>query len=1025
MLLGFVPARVSLSAYTRLVLDARHRIRYHDFLLSHRLQTNGSRYIATESKEACNKDNELSPRLPSDTAPRRQGTAKQPRGRKRISQSKETDIAYESYWDEDKVSDLEKTRPELIIRGTVVIPAFATNEAKVVINAKQNHVEVTDSTDVYNVKGGNSSGVYNEEIRPALESNNGTRSKVTRALESTTKDEGCNKRSKASLTDGVSESVQSKGNLEVRIFGFLSRNRAFHGDEVVAIRQRRLRNATTETYKSQKVTNESRVISVTRRSPALENFVGMVDADSCLDETKPTFKCQPQDTRWPAFNVDVNDLDPTIVSQLRQISQKSKVFCLLRFKDWKENEMEPSGIVTKVIGDVTNPSARMYALMIFHGLNPNGFSDDVINNLNQLLKQAEERKEENRIDRRDLTVFTIDPQDAKDLDDALSVEVKKDIHGNHIYTVGVHIADVSHYVTEGSLVDLDARKRATSVYLEHQVFPMLPQMLSENLCSLLPHSEKLCFSMFADLVEQASKGEIVGNNLYICNQSFQLTRIVSGRRLSYQTAKEIIYQKLGNNGDVKIAKLASMSIQQFQKEFVEANRITKPIGAISNTGNKMGDSELIKDDSSTQPVSLDKINDTQKSCTDTTDVSTPLMILYFISRKLRDYRLRQRGAVTVDTSGSCKCHIPKVGGSLSKIWIEEVPKESHELVEEMMLLANAQAAQLLAKSFDSYFLRIHENTSKAVKQLVASMMPQELKKIINPDVLQIPELLRKCAQYMEPTAFQSLSFAALQQFKEAVYSPINKDAPSTSCITGHWGLALPMYLHFTSPIRRYSDLYTHRMLKSVIGNTNGEQSLKVLDEICKQCNLQKRRAFDVQKEYKNFAFNQYLQWACQASNSSVIDVKNDSSFAKAFNRDGQDLWGMLYSDACIFSIVFNNERDEGVQKKTSIVFYIPLLNEQRSVSCETLNVVPIEAVVDGEKVHLSTARKHTNKSCIVDSYHKEVQNNSDKDKGENPQVESLTVLKGSDTITLCHYQKISVVLIPGSVMWSVRLVNDL
>ncbi|CDR95730.1 RNB-like protein, putative [Babesia bigemina] len=1026
MALAALPARVALSAYTRFLSFAQYRHRCVDAIATHRCWKTDARVAGDYPKVKRREGKKQSSDAKAETAPRRRSVAVPPKPPKHISQPKTAAIAYETYWEESSIQELEAKHPELVVRGTVVIPAFATNEAKVARHATRTDNAGgsdlnSDPPSTENDSAVSGSAKRQRIDRSPLCDEDGGHAAVTESQDSSPSVTREGTAAEAGSDDtGTSQTADTA---DVRIFGFIARNRAFHGDEVVAVRQRRLRQQPATHDDTQLMEQQCRVVRIVKRSPALESFVGVMDANACLNATDATFKCQPQDTRWPAFNVRRDQMDSEMLEQVQQLREKGKIFCLMQFNEWHEHDMEPSGRVVRIIGSTADPSARMHATMIFHGLNPSGFSDEVLDNLKELIKSGEGMKEANRVDKRDITVFTIDPQDAKDLDDALSVETVRDEKGNYRYKVGVHIADVSHYVKEGSAVDMDARQRATSVYLEHKVFPMLPQMLSENMCSLLPHSEKLCFSVFAELSEDPSDGEMVGNNLYIRNQEFILTRIISCERLSYQTAKEIIDSEMRNRAGATDANLASMPIAQFEKRYIEDKlvndtSVVSADAAITDDpakGNCHGESSQEVPEASATPNSLMNIN---------RHVFKPLMTLYFISRKLRHFRLKQRGAVMVDTNGSCKCHIPRVGEKTERLWVEQIPRESHELVEEMMLLANTQAAQLLAKSFDNYFLRVHENTSRAIKQLVVSVMPQDLKSVLNPEILPIPELLRKCAKHMEPTAFQSLSFAALQQFKEAVYSPVNKDCTTAQGVTGHWGLALPMYLHFTSPIRRYSDLYTHRMLKTVIDGTYTEQSLKVLDDICKQCNLQKRKAFDVQKEYKNFAFNQYLQWACTSEGSAPPYAAGDSMFAKAFPPDGNDIWGMLYDHACVFSIVINGATTEDAKNKTSIIFYIPLLNEQRSVSCDSLSVTPLEAVVCGETVSLEGTQNTGDSESMVDGYFKEVQNAGTKRKADDARVESLTVLKGGSKVRMAQYDKVQVVLVPGSAMWTVRLSRD-
>ncbi|GBE59632.1 ribonuclease R, putative [Babesia ovata] len=1026
MALATLPARIALSAYARYLSFAQYRHRCVNAIAIHRCWKADSRLTSDNPRVKRRESQKRSSDAKTDADTKRRDITVPPNPPKSVSQAKSASIAYETYWEESSIRELEAKHPELVVRGTVVIPAFATNEAKVVRYTKITNSDGDLDPNLNSTSADSDSSSSGDAKRQRVDNLHRSCEDGGHAAISESQDnppDACNATGAVDHPPDDVGTGNAADTADVRIFGFIARNRAFHGDEVVALRQRRLRQQPTAHDDTQPIEQQCRVVRIVKRSPALESFVGVMDANACLNATNATFKCQPQDTRWPAFNVSRDQMDPEMLEQVHQLREKGKIFCLMQFNEWQENSMEPSGRVVRIIGNTTDPSARMEATMIFHGLNPSGFSDNVLENLRELIKSGEGMKEENRVDKRDVTVFTIDPQDAKDLDDALSVETVRDKKGNYTYKIGVHIADVSHYVKEGSAVDMDARQRATSVYLEHKVFPMLPQILSENMCSLLPHSEKLCFSMFAELSEDPNSGEMVGNNLYIRNQEFILTRIISCERLSYQTAKEIIDSQIRNKASATDANLGSMTIAQFQKSYIEGKALND-ISVVSDDLAINGDEAQVdcRDDNSQEspqacvtPNSLSNIN---------RDVFKPLMTLYFISRKLRHFRLKQRGAVMVDTNGSCKCHIPKVGENTGRLWVEQIPKESHELVEEMMLLANTQAAQLLAKSFDNYFLRVHENTSRAIKQLVVSVMPQDLKSVLNPEILPIPELLRKCAKHMEPTAFQSLSFAALQQFKEAVYSPVNKDGTTTQGVTGHWGLALPMYLHFTSPIRRYSDLYTHRMLKTVIDGTYTEQSLKVLDEICKQCNLQKRKAFDVQKEYKNFAFNQYLQWACTSEGTAPPYAATDSMFARAFPPDGSDVWGMLYDQACVFSIVINDATSEDAKKKTSIVFYIPLLNEQRSVSCDSLNVTPIEAVVCGETVNLEATQNTGDSDSMVDGYFKEVQNAGTERKVDDARVESLTVLKGDYKVRMAQYDKVQVVLVPGSAMWTVRLPRD-
>ncbi|KAK2197369.1 bifunctional Ribonuclease II-R/Nucleic acid-binding [Babesia duncani] len=823
-------------------------------------------------------------------------TGHSPKGslkKKTIKSNVPAQVSYEPYWTDDEIAKFEAEYPKLVIRGSVFIPAFNTSDARVVLS-QDNKANGTES--------------YQND---------------------------------SSYADDVPQQMDNQN--MIKLFGFLARNRSFHGDDVIAVKQRRRKNTSGENKNASK---GCRIVSVVNRCPTLDKFICSFYVDDFFDEEK-IFKCQPLDTRWPAFCIQKSSLTSQLNEEIARFKSKKQLFCLLKFEDWKFDEIEPTATMMEVMGDVDDPEAQMNATMIFYNMDPSEFSNDVLTNLKQLVEEGNEDRHLNRIDRRDLLVIPIDPEDAKDLDDALSIELKNDNQGNLMYQVGVHVADVSHYVKQDSLVDTCARARATSVYLEHKVYPMLPPLLSDNICSLLPGSDKLAFSMFVNLVHEPM-GEQIGSGLYIKGKpEFQLTIINTRQRLSYQEAQKAIEATTVDN---------ELLIPEYEK-------------------------------------SLETINNGDL----TQQIKKSLLRLYYVSTRLRNYRINKRGAVQVDVDGSVKCKIPKIVDNVpnfSCLKIDYTPKKSHELVEELMLLANTQAAQLLAAKFKSYFLRIHDDTSHVVKDSIIKMLPQNLLNDINPDILSVPQLIRKCAQVMEPSAFQSLSFATLQEFREAVYSPITKGEDKD---TSHWGLALPTYLHFTSPIRRYSDLYTHRMLKMILDEKYSEQSLSELDAICKRCNVQKRKAFDTQKHYKNFCFNRYLQWACK-----VKEGKAPCQNLADFEQDHCGTWGFVYKDACIASIVIDGP------DTSSIVFYIPLLNEQRSSSCKTLGIVP-------KIIHYDSHTESFDPSGTIRDY---LARNTAQNEHE---VSSLLVQCGHKELKLQRLAKTKVLLVPGAKMWGVRL----
>lgn len=201
---------------------------------------------------------------------------------------------------------------------------------------------------------------------------------------------------------------------------------------------------------------------------------------------------------------------------------------LVHIEDWPAKADSPFGTVTKVLGKPGEHNTEIHAILAEYGL-PYDFPVEVEVYAQKLDTSIQESEILKRRDMRDTLTFTIDPKDAKDFDDALSF--KKLPNGN--YEIGIHIADVSHYVQEGTILDEEAYKRATSVYLVDRVVPMLPEVLSNFACSLRPHEEKYTFSAVFELNEKAE----------LVNQWFGRTVTYSDQRFAYEEAQQIIETK--------------------------------------------------------------------------------------------------------------------------------------------------------------------------------------------------------------------------------------------------------------------------------------------------------------------------------------------------------------------------------------------------------------------------------------------------------------------------------------------------
>ena len=198
---------------------------------------------------------------------------------------------------------------------------------------------------------------------------------------------------------------------------------------------------------------------------------------------------------------------------------------VVQIVEWPKKAKNPIGKVVKVLGDVGNNETEMHAILEEFDL-PYHFTKELEDEANALPDEIPAAEIKSRRDFRDVTTFTIDPADAKDFDDALSIEFLED----ETYRLGVHIADVTSYVRPGSKLEEEAQKRATSVYLVDRVVPMLPEKLSNNVCSLRPNEDKLTFSAVFIMDKEAN----------VLKEWFGRTLIRSNRRFSYEEAQQVI-----------------------------------------------------------------------------------------------------------------------------------------------------------------------------------------------------------------------------------------------------------------------------------------------------------------------------------------------------------------------------------------------------------------------------------------------------------------------------------------------------
>ncbi|MFV0564998.1 MAG: ribonuclease R [Flavobacteriaceae bacterium] len=319
---------------------------------------------------------------------------------------------------------------------------------------------------------------------------------------------------------------------------------------------------------------------------------------------------------------------------------------LVKLEDWPDNADSPYGKVLKVLGKPGDHNTEIHAILAEYGL-PYEFPYEVEDYANKLDTSITPDEIAKRRDMRNTLTFTIDPKDAKDFDDALSFEVLN----NGLYEIGIHIADVSHYVQEGTILDEEAYSRATSVYLVDRVVPMLPEILSNNACSLRPHEEKYTFSAVFQ----------INNKAEIKNQWFGRTVTYSDARFAYEEAQAIIEQNLNI-------------------EVSEASKINTTIPKeVSLTGNAY---------------------QTQN------EIAYAVLKLNQLAQIMRKKRMSS-GAISFDKV-EVKFNLDEQNNPTGVFF--KTSKEANKLIEEFMLLANKKVAEFIGKQSPkkTFVYRIHD-----------------------------------------------------------------------------------------------------------------------------------------------------------------------------------------------------------------------------------------------------------------------------------------------------------------------------
>ncbi|WP_420420877.1 ribonuclease R family protein [Simkania sp.] len=463
---------------------------------------------------------------------------------------------------------------------------------------------------------------------------------------------------------------------------------------------------------------EGYVLSITKR--AKEQLVGIV----WIINPKGNYVLYVQ---------SLGEAKSAFVHKKNGISYKIGDRLLLNVLDWGDENALVLCEVTEKIGTIYDTESDIPAAVKDFGIRSE-FPKPLLQLVKKLPKKVPKEDLKGRLDLTTLETFTIDPTTAKDFDDALSLS--KDEKGYHL---AIHIADVSHYVKEGSPLDEEAKLRSNSTYFPGECIPMLPEALSNHLCSLKEKELRLTISVLVDF-------DLEGNQL---RSKIEKAYIYSQKRFTYEEAKEVL------DGKRKSPYLPTLQLMEELCLLLKKKRSER--GSV--------------------------------------DLALPEVVIQ-VDKKGKPYGYE---VVEYDIT--------------------------HQLVEEFMLKANEIVAEYFVKRSESAVFRIHEVPSQENLEefyALARSLGFPLKaKPTQEDVQKLFTLAKQTPH------IQRLSVAFIRSMKLAVYSHQN---------VGHYGLALENYCHFTSPIRRYSDLVIHRLLFDKTPPPN-------LEEISRTCSERERTSF--------------------------------------------------------------------------------------------------------------------------------------------------------------------------------------
>lgn len=506
---------------------------------------------------------------------------------------------------------------------------------------------------------------------------------------------------------------------------------------------------------------EGRVIRILKRRR--EKIVGTLKRSNLFWIVIPDDPRFPHDVYVPAPG-KATSIAPAIKAE-----EEDKV--VVKMLSWESRHVNPEGVIVERLGRSGDARVDILSLIHKHEL-PTEFPTAVLAEVARLNPDSEPQPEKGRLDLRNEFIITIDPDTAKDFDDAISLKKL----GNGEVEVGIHIADVSHYVKPGTELDKEARLRGNSTYLVNQVLPMLPEELSNGLCSLNPQVNRNAFTAFVKL---DSKGRIIGSK-------FSKTLIRSRHRLTYAQAFERLSRK---------------------------------------------------------PVDeLDRF----------------LQSAWEIGKRIRTLRMK---------NGSLDLDMPEVKVILDEqgvpVRLQRVEHDiSHQLIEEYMLLANEAVAAALRNAHIPALYRVHEQPDDEKLQDLREFMLARAVKV--GDLTKRKELQKLLDTIRGRADEHVLKVQVLKSLKRACYQPK---------ALGHFGLAKNNYTHFTSPIRRYSDLIVHRALYGLATNRPAKLGTTDLAGLGRHLSETERTSAEAEQDSVRLKTMEYFSMQLEASKKTVFEAR--------------------------------------------------------------------------------------------------------------------------------------------------------